>query len=293
MPTFLPLLGLFGASLAAAGFDLSRKLLVKHLSPLSLVVLLAGGSVPLFGVLVALSGWPLLRSGYPPPALASVALNLTAHLCFLRAIAMAPLSTTVPLLSLTPVFASLLGWLLLGETIHAAGLLGIVCVVAGTLWLQSRELFPAGAAGSAPLAGRIRPAAGFMAVTAFCFSLAIPLDKLAVSRASAPFHGLVLTAGIGLGSLLLLAAQGRWRETLAVRQCRGPFGWALATSTMALGLQLVALQFLPVGVVETVKRGVGNLAALVLGRTILGETWSLHCLAAALLMASGVALILL
>ena len=91
--------------------------------------------------------------------------------------------------------------------------------------------------------------------------------------------------------LLLLAAQGRWRETLAVRQCRGPFGWALATSTMALGLQLVALQFLPVGVVETVKRGVGNLAALILGRTILGETWSLHCLAAALaFMFSGAAL---
>lgn len=290
MLALLPLLGLFGASLAAAGFDLSRKLLVKHLSPLSLVVLLAAGSIPLFGVLLALAGWPLLRSGYLPPALASVALNLTAHLCFLRAIAMAPLSTTVPLLSLTPVFASLLGWLLLGETIHAPGLLGIFCVVTGTLWLQSRELRPA---GSAPLAGRVRPAVGFMATTAFCFSLAIPLDKLAVSRASAPFHGLVLTSGIGCGSLLLLAGQGRWRETLAVRQCRVPFGWALATSTMALGLQLVALQFLPVGVVETVKRGVGNLAALILGRTILGETWSLHCLAAALLMASGVALILL
>jgi drug/metabolite transporter (DMT)-like permease len=290
MSSLLPLLGLFGASLAAAGFDLSRKLLVKHLSPLSLVVLLAAGSIPLFAVLVALAGWPLLQPGYAPPAVASVALNLTAHLCFLRAIAMAPLSTTVPLLSLTPVFASLLGWLVLGETIHAAGLLGIVCVVAGTLWLQSRDLKPA---GSALLAGRFRPAVGFMAVTAFCFSLAIPLDKLAVSRASAPFHGLILTSGIGLGSFLLLAGQGRWRETLAVRRCWKPFGWALATSTLTLGLQLVALQFLHVGVVETVKRGVGNLAALVLGRTILEETWSLQHLAAALLMASGVALILL
>src|SRR4029078_11316942 len=103
MPVFLPLLGLCGASWAAAGFDLSRKLLVKQVSPLALVVLLVTGSIPLFALLLAFAGWPAVAPRYLAPACTSVSLNLTAPLCFLRAISMAPLSTTVPLLSLTPV----------------------------------------------------------------------------------------------------------------------------------------------------------------------------------------------
>ncbi|HEY3569665.1 MAG TPA: EamA family transporter [Thermoanaerobaculia bacterium] len=287
-----PLLVLLAASLSSSGFDLFRKVLVRHLAPVPMVVLLAVASVPLFGGLLALQGGVAVTPGYWLPALGSVLLNLVANLTFLQAVRISPLSVTVPLLSLTPVFTTLLGFLLLGERPPAAALLGIVLVVAGAFWLN----LPArDAASGRPFwrAAAAQPGAWLMAGTALLISCTIPLDKLAVGHANPPFHGLVLCAGIALGSLAALAVQGRLGELAGIRQGWGPFLLALISSTLALGLQLVALKVILVSVVETVKRGVGNLMAVVLGRAVFGEAVTLRKLCAVALMASGVALILL
>jgi drug/metabolite transporter (DMT)-like permease len=294
-----PLLILLAASLCSSGFDLSRKLLVRHLAPVPMVVLLAVASVPLFGILLALQGGATVTPGYWLPAMGSVVLNTVANLTFLQAVRISPLSVTVPLLSLTPVFTTLLGFLLLGERPSGAAILGILLVVAGAFWLNlpSREQAAASAeAGGGPAqpfwrAAASQPGAWLMVGTALLMSCTIPLDKLAVGRANPPFHGLVLCAGIAAGSLLVLVAQGRLAELAGIRQGWGPFFLALIASTLALGLQLVALKLVLVSVVETVKRGVGNLLAVVLGRAVFGEAVTLRKLVAAALMAAGVALI--
>lgn len=281
------ILVLLAASLASAGFDLFRKVLVRHLAPVPMVVLLAFASVPLFGVMVALQGGVEVAPAYYAPALGSVVLNTVANLTFLQAIRISPLSVTVPLLSLTPVFTALLGTGLLGEHLSGRTWAGIVLVVIGAFWLN------VGTGGSFWRSALAQPGAWLMAGTALLLSLTIPLDKLAVGHASPPFHGLFLTGGIALGSLGVLLVQGRWRELAGIRPGWRPFILALATSTLALGLQLVALQSLLVGVVETVKRGVGNLMAVALGRAVFAEMVTLPKLGAAALMAAGVALILL
>src|ERR1700712_5639303 len=97
-----PLLILFVASLASSGFDLSRKLLVRHLAPVPMVVLLAFASIPLFGAMVVAEGRATVAPGYYAPALGSVLLNIVANFTFLQAVRISPLSVTVPLLSLTP-----------------------------------------------------------------------------------------------------------------------------------------------------------------------------------------------
>ncbi len=279
-----PLLILLAASLSSSGFDLFRKVLVRHLAPVPMVVLLAVASVPLFGLLLALQGRVAVTPGYWLPAAGSVVLNIVANLTFLQSVRISPLSVTVPLLSLTPVFTTLLGFLLLGERPAASALLGIALVVAGAVWLNlpTREQ----AAAAAP-AG-----AWLMAGTALLMSCTIPLDKLAVGHANPPFHGLILCAGIAVGSLAVLVAQGRVGELAGIRRGWGPFVLALVSSTLALGLQLVALKVILVSVVETVKRGVGNLMAVVLGRAAFGEALTLRKLGAVVLMAVGVACIL-
>jgi drug/metabolite transporter (DMT)-like permease len=290
---FAPLLILLAASVASSGFDLSRKVLVRRLAPLPMVVLLAFASVPLFGAMVAADGGAALAPGYYAPALASVLLNIAANFAFLQAVKISPLSVTVPLLSLTPVFTALLGFLLLGERLAPVALFGIVLVVAGAFWLNRPPKDPRGA--GAPFWRTVlrQPGSWLMAGTALLISCTVPLDKLAVSRATPPFHGLFLTAGIAVGSLAILGFQRRLGELARVREGWKPFLLALATSTLALGLQLVALQFLLVSVIEAVKRGVGNLLAVALGRAVLAEALTLQKLGAAALMASGVALILL
>jgi drug/metabolite transporter (DMT)-like permease len=282
----LPLLIAVAAGLGSSGFDLFRKLLVRHLSPVPMVFLLASASVPLFGAAVLLSGGVGLAPGYAAPAAASVLLNVVANLTFVQAVRLSPLSVTVPLMSLTPVFTSLLGALLLGEHPAPPAVLGIALVVLGALGLNSEAAEDRRGVLS-------QPGAWLMAATALLLSLTIPLDKLAVQRASPAFHGLVLTAGIALGSLAVLTAQGRWHELAGLRRGWPSFLLALTSSMVALGLQLVALQYLLVGVIETLKRGIGNLMAVALGRLVFREALTVRKLGAAVVMAAGVALILL
>lgn len=289
-----------GCGLATAGFDLARKDLARYLNPVPMVFLLALASVPLFLIMLLWSNGVTVETGYGAPAMASVVLNIGAHLAFIQAVRRAPLSGTVPLLSLTPVFSTVLAWLLLAERPTPITGLGILLVVVGVWWLNSAAATGIGGTtdpeasnhGQRPRGTR-GSAMVLMGLTALLWSLTIPLDKLAVTRSSPPFHGLILTAGIATGAFLILLAQRRLGELSGIRQGGWPFLLALAASTLALGFQLFALKVVQVSMVETVKRGLGNLLAVFFGRLAFGEALTLSKLAAAVLMATGVALILL
>jgi multidrug transporter EmrE-like cation transporter len=67
----------------------------------------------------------------------------------------------------------------------------------------------------------------------------------------------------------------------------------VATGAIALASQLVALGSVPVGFLETVKRGVGGVLAVVWGRTLLAEPVTAAKLAAVGLMTLGVGLVVL
>ncbi len=292
--SLIPLLLVLAASVSSSGFDLFRKMLVRHLAPVPMVVLLALASVPLFGAAVLFGDPVAVQRPYWLPALGSVALNVVANLTFLQAVRISPLSVTVPLLSLTPVFTALLGFALLGERPAPLDLVGIVLVVVGAFWLNLGMTAEGAEGRSSARAFASQPGAWLMAGTALLLSLTIPLDKLAVGHASPPFHGLILTAGIALGSLIVLAAQNRWSELAGLRSGWRPFVLALVSSTLALGFQLVALKVgVLVSLLETLKRGIGNLLAVILGRVAFGEAVTPGKLGAAFLMAGGVALILL
>src|SRR4051794_8901809 len=188
------LLLVVASSLGWSGFDLLRKLLVREVAPVALLFLLTAGTVPLFAVWLAIGGAAAPRPGYLVPALASVLLNVVANLLFLNGMRQAPISVSVPLLSLTPVFTTLTAIPLLGERPSVLGVVGILLVIAGAIWLnwprQSRQ-----SPGPGEVRGSLKGAM-MVAGTALLWSLTPPLDKLAVERASAPFHALVLVSGV-------------------------------------------------------------------------------------------------
>jgi drug/metabolite transporter (DMT)-like permease len=284
----IPLLLVIASSLGWAGFDLFRKLLVKEIPPVSLLFLLAAGSGALFAVWMVVDGVVRPDPGYWVPALAAVALNIAANLLLLQGMRIAPISVTVPLLSLTPAFATLLAIPLLGERPTWQGAAGILMVIAGAVWLhwQPRER-PADPADTGAMKGAL-----MVAATALCWSMTIPLDKMAVARAPAQFHGFFLNMGVAAGVLVVLLAQGRLGEVGRVRAVPGLLILALVVSSAALALQLVALPHVYVGTVETLKRGIGNFMALISGRIFFGEAVTPGKLLAVVLMAVGVGLIL-
>jgi drug/metabolite transporter (DMT)-like permease len=281
-------------SVAWAGVDLSRKLLVRDIPPAALLFLLTVGVAPGFVVWMLAAGVDAPRPAYWAPALGSVMLNLAANLLYLEGMRIAPLSVTVPLLSLTPAFATLLAVPLLGEWPSLRGAAGILMVIAGAVWLHWQPRPSSGPAGQANLPGKPRALRGalLVALTALFWSLAVPLDKLALKHAAVPLHGTVLTAGVAGGVLLVLLAQRRLGEVGQARRAPGVLVLGLAVSALALGLQLLALPRVYVGTIETLKRGVGNGLALIFGRLFFAEAVTLSKVLALALMAAGVGCIL-
>ena len=284
----LALLLVVVSSLGWAGFDLLRKLLVREVPPVALVFLLTVASTPLFAVWMVAEGATRLTAGYWLPALGSVVLNIAANLLFLQGMRIAPLSVTVPLLSLTPVFATVLAIPLLGENPSFQAVMGILLVIAGALWLNWQPRDPGGAADPG---GKLRGAV-MVALTALFWSLTIPLDKLAVERATPQLHGTVLNGGVAMGVLLVLVTQRRLGDLAHLRRVPGTFGLALVVSVLALALQLLALPLAFVGTIETLKRGIGNFMALVSGSIFFQERVTVPKILAVALMAVGVGLIL-
>ncbi len=280
-------------SLGWASFDFLRKSILRWMDPMPLVFLLTALQIPLFALWVAATGAPgpgrSAAWAYLVPASGSVALGVVSNVLFVVAIKVSPLSSTIPLLSLTPVFTTVLAIPMLGQVPRALQVVGIGLVVVGALALHLRR-----GDGGAPWRafGRERGAV-MMAAVALMWSIGLPLDKLATDRSSPAFHGLVLSGGVAVGLGLILAARGRLGAVAAARRRPGLMVAALAASAIALALQLVAIQIALVSIVETVKRGVGNAAAVAVGGGVFGERVGAAQWLAVALMAAGVALILL
>lgn len=279
------------SSLGWAAFDALRKRLTGGLRSTPLAALLTLGMLPLFLLWLAASGGGRVPAGYLPPAGAAVALNVVANLLFLRALKIAPLSTTIPMLSFTPALTALFSALVLGELPGPRACAGIALVVAGALVLHSRA---PGERSSAPLSGRRLRDDGprLMLGVAGLWSLVAVADKAALAHAGPALHASFQCAGVGLAVLLLLGVRGRLGELGRVRSVAGAYAAAVAVSTLALGLQFLAFQLTYVSSVEAVKRTLGMIASVVNGRLFFGEPITARKWTGVLAMSLGVGLIL-
>ena len=123
--------------------------------------------------------------------------------------------------------------------------------------------------------------------------MATALDKASLAHAEGLFHGFVLNGAVAVAILPWFLARGGLAQVRNLPRIALPLAVALVVGVLALGLQLRALTVVPVSLVETVKRGLGLVLAIGLGRAVFDEPVTRPKLAAATLMAAGVALILL
>jgi drug/metabolite transporter (DMT)-like permease len=280
-----------GVALAFSGLDVTRKLLAERVSPLPLMVWLSLGSLPIFLVWAAKEGEWGATSAYIVPGIASILLNIGANLAFLQAVRVSPLSLTIPYLSLTPVFATLLSIPLLGERPSALQLVGIVLVVAGAFWLQA----PSGDRASLRAVWRAlaeERGSLLMILTALFWSLASPLDKLAIGASNPLFHGVVLLSGIGVSGLVIMGVRSSLGEMRIQRPAYRLVVLSIVLTAVGLILNLFALQIVWVGFIETLKRALGATLALVWGRFLFNESITANKVVAVALMGVGVGLLL-
>ncbi len=276
-----------GCSLAFTTYDACRKHLVQHVPTLPLLAILMLGQAVIIGAIL----WgQALFNGVSPLDIAlpntywwylaaTVVLNVVANALFLLAVKWAPISYAIPMLSLTPLFAGLGGWWLLGETLGAIQWVGAAGIAAGTFGLalsakRNKADLTALPTTSKPLLGM-----GCMAIVALLWAFAPVADKPCVQWAGPLLHGLLLYIGIGLAALAALCANqclgGSTKENApllgSVGQQGVPLGLALGAATASTVLQLWAILLLPVSVVEGIKRALGLIGAMAAGRLLFNE----------------------
>jgi drug/metabolite transporter (DMT)-like permease len=271
-----------GAALAWSVLDALRKRLAGDVAPVASAALLSLGPAPAFGIWAAVDGSWFASASYVAPAAASVAINALAYAGFMASVRAGMLSTTIPLLALTPVFATALAWIHLGETPSSLQLLGIGLVVAGALALHAETGIGGWLRGIAKSAG-----ARFMVGTAALWAMASVADKSAIQHAAVPAHAFVQTTGVGLLLCGWLAATKRTASLRIPRRAAGTYATALVVTGAALGCQLAAYAAMEIALVETLKRAVGVTFAVVLGRVAFDEELTVRKGASVLAIAAG------
>ncbi|MCP4043457.1 MAG: DMT family transporter [Gammaproteobacteria bacterium] len=222
---------------------------------------------------------------------AIVPLEIMAMLLYIRAIRDHPLAMTLPYLAFTPVFVTLTGYLLLGESITVRGFFGILLIVAGA-WLLNFN--PASMRNwrtwFSPLSAVFRNQGSlFMLGVALLYSLTSVGGKGAMQYLAPELFGPLYFTLVGLLLVPLLgffkpaALRRIWRKPLQVFVTSGLMGVMLLT-------HFIALKQVEVAYMIAVKR-ISLLFGIVYGAIIFREVGLSRHLFAGAIMVLGVIVI--
>lgn len=279
----------FPAALAVAFFAASESALLKkffgHLGPLELAA--ASLLYPLPFLLALLPFLPVPAE--VPPAFwwtlfILVPVNGAGLLCHMAALSLSPLSLVMPLLSFTPAFVILTGWLILGETLKAMGILGIAAIVAGSyvLNLDARKSGDWLAPLKAPLRER---GPRLMLAASALYALSAVVGKRMVLLTNPVFAGLVFFPILDVACLLGLLAFGRVRlGSVLSRPMAGLFCGAMSCAHYLTHLWAVSL--VQAAYMIAVKR-LSGLFSVAYGSLLFGEKHVKVRMAGALFMFCG------
>lgn len=275
-----PALGFaFAAALGFSVLDALRKHLSTSIRPMALLVYVALSAAPIFGAWALVDGRFIDSAEYFAPAVGVFVFHVIADLLFLLSVRWGELGKTVPFLSFSPVFAALLGVVMLDEVLTSVQWTGVSAVVLGGLLLGFSSL------DRASLDRRATWAQLMMLGVGACWAGTTVFDKLALAHASPGAHGFFVHATVGVAALAALLVSGAGRMLVVSREKILPIVALAPVGAFALGSQFLALAGLEAGLVESIKRALGTTLAFVLGAIFFHERFrARHVLPLALLV---------
>lgn len=280
-------------ALALAGADVLTKKWLAGNTAAELVMVRFGMAA------LVLIPWVFLHPPTPVPAPfwwwvgSALPLEVLAMVLYVIAIRDSPLALTLPYLAFTPVFTTLVGWLLLGEQLSTHGLFGVLLVTLGAYALNlehARLLQPR--TWLAPFIAIYRERGSrLMLGVALLYSVTSVQGKGAMQYMAGLQFGAFYFLILGVFTLAVFAV----REPRAVRALIRPSWGALIVG--ALMAAMVVLHFLALEKVQTaymiaIKR-TSILFAILFGAALFGDKRLWQHLAAGAVMIAGVALIAL
>lgn len=245
-------------------------------------------SLPLILPILAVTGIPLLESGFWMTALAKAALAVLATIMYIRALKHSDISVTVPMIAFTPLFLLITSPIMVGEFPSPVGVVGVVLLAAGAYLMEVEKRVDGVLAPFRALLERRGPR--IMLGVAVLYSITSNLDKIGVLQSS-PLFWVVSTntlTAVFLVPVLLYGAETELDQLPRYWKAIGAVGLFKALTMVT---QMVALQFTLVTYVIALKR-TSILMSVGWGHALFQDENIGQRLAAAALMVAGAIVIL-
>ncbi|MEL7142840.1 MAG: EamA family transporter [Cyanobacteria bacterium J06643_4] len=292
---------LFFASLTAfceACKDATGKQSLKTLDEYSVLFSFMAVGVVLMLPVLWIVGIPEIQPGFWLALLVGGSLNILAFTLYVRALKLADLSLTVPLVTLTPLFLLVTSPLLVAEWPTIADAVGVLLLVVGSYVLNLTAESVPSSAGSmrnaiAPLLAMAQnPGSRLMLCVAFIWSITSNFDKIGVVNSSPLLWAIALFFVIAAGMVPFVFLRPGSKGFLPLLS-----QWKLLTITggfnaVGITFQMLALPLAPVAQVIAVKR-MSALLSVLFGHFFFGEKGLSARLLGAGIMVAGVAIMAL
>ena len=249
-------------------FDLTRKLSLKKINSVNLLLIFTITQFIIFLIWIFIDNFSINLIPYLLPGVILIFLGLFSALLFLKAIQQSDLSLTIPLLSFSPMFSSIFSFFFLNEQLSKIQYFGVFLIIFGALILYSKKLTLEEFLKSFKVILK-NSSAKLMIIVSIIWSLTPVLDKLCLEHSSINFHGFILSLGMII--LLIFLFKKDKVQTLNTKK-----NWRLILLTVFVGSTATILQFYAiltnyVPIMESIKRSVGQLSSVFLGKIFFNE----------------------
>ena len=251
-----------------AAFDLTRKLTLEKISSINLLLIFTITQLIIYFIWLFFEDFSINLIPYLLPGITLIIIGLFSALLFLKAIKQSDLSLTIPLLSLSPMFSSLFSFFFLNEQLSNIQYLGIFLIILGTLILYSKKLTIYEIIKSFKIILK-NSSAKLMVLVSIIWSLTPVLDKICLKNSSVNIHGFIQS--LGMITLLIFLFKKDKVQTENTKK-----NWRIILLTVFIGSTATILQFYAiltnyVPIMESIKRSIGQLSSVFLGKIFFNE----------------------
>ena len=249
-------------------FDLTRKLSLKKINSVNLLLIFTITQFIIFLIWIFIDNFSINLIPYLLPGIILIFVGLFSALLFLKAIQQSDLSLTIPLLSFSPMFSSIFSFFFLNEQLSKIQYFCVFLIIFGALILYSKKITLEEFLKSFKIILK-NSSAKLMIIVSIIWSLTPVLDKLCLEHSSINFHGFIQS----LGMIILLIFLFKKDKVQTVNTKKN---WRLILLTVFVGSTATILQFyailtIYVPIMESIKRSVGQLSSVFLGKIFFNE----------------------
>ena len=269
-------------------FDVVRKKAVENNSTLKVIFIIILSQFFFFSCLLAISNLQINLRAYFSLGLFLVILNVLSLYLFLLVLKSGKISIYIPMLSFTPFFSAIYSKLILNEELVFIQYLGMLFIVVGSLTLHSSQ-FNSQTKLSINYNFLNNKNLFYILIVSLIWSLTTVLDKECLKYTDLYLHGFLQSFGMLLLFPLIFLNSKKYKPILMKKVHYDLiFLLIIILGFSTTYIQLMALQYVFVAELESLKRGIGIVFSLVFGHFIFKEEVNLKKIFSVLIIICGV-----